>query len=76
MTEKSVATKRLLQHVSARSPRRLDHYGATDQGVLRNPPVQGAALKVASEEIRKALAVLEVEVSSRNASPKRSATPT
>jgi hypothetical protein len=62
MTEKrSAATSQVLRHVTrAREALdRLDQDSTTSEGVFRSPIVQGAALKIAAEEIRKALAVFE-----------------
>jgi hypothetical protein len=62
MTEKrSAATDDILRHVTrAREALdRLDPDGTNTRGVLNNPTVQGAALKVAADEIRKAIAVFE-----------------
>jgi hypothetical protein len=62
MTEKRiVATNQVLRHVAeAREVlRHLNDGSATRDGVLRNPDVQGAALKIAAEELRKALAVFD-----------------
>ena len=63
MTEKrSAATSQILRHVArAREVLdRLERDGATSEGVLGNPQVQSTALKVAAEEIRRALAVFEL----------------
>lgn len=62
MTEKrSAATNDILDHVTrAREAlERLDPDGTNTRGVLNNPAVQGVALKIAAEEIRKAIAVFE-----------------
>ena len=62
MTEKrSAATNNILDHVTRarKALDRLDPDGTNSQGVLNNPTVQGAALKIAAEEIRKAIAVFE-----------------
>jgi hypothetical protein len=61
MTEKrSAATNQVLRHVQ-RAREALDRLDrdVNSDGVLGNPQVQGLALKVAAEEIRKALAVFE-----------------
>ena len=61
MTEKrSAATNEVLRHV-ARAREALDRLDrdVNSDGVLANPQVQGVALKVAAEEIRKAIAVFE-----------------
>jgi hypothetical protein len=63
MTEKrSTATADIIRHV-ARAREALRHLGGehntTSDGVLRSPRAQGAALKIAAEEIRKAVAVFE-----------------
>ena len=62
MTEKrSAATNQDLRHVqrAREALDRLDPDGTNTRGVLNNPTVQGAALKIAAEEIRKAIAVFE-----------------
>ena len=61
MTEKrSAATNQVLRHVQ-RAREALDRLDrdVNSDGVLGNPQVQGVALKVAAEEIRRALAVFE-----------------
>ena len=62
MTEKrSAATNQVLRHVqrAREALDRLDPDGTNTRGVLNNPTVQGTALKIAAEEIRKAIAVFE-----------------
>ena len=62
MTEKrSTATYKVLHHVhgAVEALERLVQEGTAGEGVLSNPPVQGASLKIAAEEIGKALAVFE-----------------
>jgi hypothetical protein len=62
MTEKrSVATGQVFTHVkrAVSAIDRFTGYGTTDDGVLRSHIAQRASLKIAAEEIRKALAVME-----------------
>jgi hypothetical protein len=59
--KKTTATDKVLEHVQ-RAQTALDNVrreGTNVGGVLRNPPVQGAALKVAREELNKAIAIVE-----------------
>jgi hypothetical protein len=59
--KKSVASDQVLEHV-ARARRHLENIerdGTNVAGVLRNPAVQNTALKVAAEELKKAIAIME-----------------
>jgi hypothetical protein len=62
MTEKrSAATDQVFRHVdrALEALQRFANQGTTNDGVLRSSTVQGTALKIAAEEIRKAIAVFE-----------------
>ena len=60
MTEKlKKATKTVAQHV-ARARAALDTFEVDQKsGVLPRPTIQAAAIKVAAEELRKAIALIE-----------------
>jgi hypothetical protein len=59
--KKGTASDKILEHVkrARQSLDNIDRDGTTVGGVLRNPPVQGAALKVAAEELKKAIAIMK-----------------
>ena len=62
MTDKlKKASGLVLEHIK-RARDALDNFdtdGETPDGVLKHPPMQTAALKVAREELRKAIALIE-----------------
>jgi hypothetical protein len=62
MTEKkATASQHVLDHVNRanNSLAGFQRTGTTSEGVLRNPKIQTVALKVAREELNKAIAILE-----------------
>ena len=62
MTEKrSAASSQMLRHVrrAREALERIEREGTNGVGVLANPAVQTASLRIAAEEIRRALAVFE-----------------
>jgi hypothetical protein len=59
--KRATATSLVLRHVrrAREALDRLARNGTDGEDALSNPAVQGAALKIAAEELRKALAVFE-----------------
>jgi hypothetical protein len=61
MLTKQAASKEVTEHMQ-RARLALDsahRYSLNAEGVLRNPPLQASHLKIAREEINKALAIIE-----------------
>jgi hypothetical protein len=60
-TPRADASQQVLDHVG-RAARHLHDFrrdGATSEGVLRNPKIQGSALKLARVELEKAIAIID-----------------